>query len=185
MDFANSTTLDSTLLRRSFLSAAGDWPTDPLTVRVRWSRGADFSGSCVYRTQRIYVNLGRHLRYPYALATYCARSRKAWGRYYKPRTFLDLPDGYQLCLFIFAHEFYHWLTRAARRNTSQKESMCDRFATRVLVDQCGCVLRDRHGHALHRQDWDIQDLDRFVMAARSQPRSARPAFDQPAAAART
>lgn len=185
MDFRNSTTLDSELLRQTFLLAVEGGPTERLVVRVRWSRGADFSGTCIYKTQRIYVNLGRHLLYPYALATYCARSRKAWGRYYKPRSFIDLCDGYQVCLFIFAHELFHWLIKAAGRNTAQKESMCDRFAARVLVDQYGCILRDPHGRPLRREDWDIQDLDRFVAATRQARRPTRSFLGEQIAAART
>lgn len=184
MDFRNTTTLNCELLRRTFIVAAEGWPTDRLTVRVRWSRGADFSGTCIYKTHCIYVNLGRHLRYPYALTTYCARSRKAWGRYYKPRSFIDLCDGYQVCLFIFAHEFYHRLIKAAGRNTSQKESMCDRFAARVLVDQYGCTLRDLHGRPLDREEWDIQDLERFVTSARQPLLSVRRLMGAPSSAAR-
>ena len=100
MDFKNTTTLDSNLLRETFESAVAGWPTDPLVVRVRWSRGAEFSGTCVYATHRLYINLGRQLRYPYRMETHCARGRKAWGRYYKPSSFLELCDGYQVCLFI-------------------------------------------------------------------------------------
>ncbi len=169
MDFKNTTTLDSNLLRETFESAVAGWPIDQLVVRVRWSRGAEFSGTCVYATHRLYINLGRHLQYPYRMETHCARGRKAWGRYYKPSSFLELCDGYQVCLFIFAHEYYHWLVKQARRNTSQKESMCDRFAARVLIEDYGCVLRDKKGRPLPRHQWYTQDLDAFVAAAARQP----------------
>ncbi len=166
MDFKNATSLDSTLLSRTFQAAVAGWPTDRLIVRVRWSRGADFSGTCVYDTHRVYINLGRHLRYPYRMQTYCARSRKAFGSYYQPASSLELCDGYQVCLFIFAHEYYHWLIKQAGRNTGQKESMCDRFAARVLVGQYDCRLLDKHGRLLPRAAWDFQDLEGFVAAAR-------------------
>lgn len=169
MDFKNTTTLDSNLLQETFSLAVAGWPADGLVVRVRWSRGADFSGTCIYATHRLYINLGRHLQYPYRMATYCARGRKAWGKYYKPGSFIELCDGYQVCLFIFAHEYYHWLVKQAGRNTAQKESMCDRFAARVLVDDYGCVLRDKHGRELPREQWDTQDLDAFVSRVRRQP----------------
>lgn len=165
MDFGNTTTLNSHLLRETFLSSVDGWPTDRLVVRVRWSRGADFSGTCVYDTSKIYINLGRHLCYPYHMQTYCARSRKAWGHYYKPTSAIELCDGYQVCLFIFLHEYYHWLVKQAGRNTAQKESMCDRFAVRVLVDQYACALRDKHGRPLPRREWDINNLNGFVIAA--------------------
>ncbi len=172
MDFKNTTTLSSPLLHETFSLAVAGWPADRLVVRVRWSRGADFSGTCIYATHRLYINLGRHLRYPYRMATHCARARKAWGKYYKPSSFIELCDGYQVCLFIFAHEYYHWLVKQAGRNTARKESMCDRFAARVLVDDYGCVLRDKHGRPLPREQWDTQNLEAFVGRVRRQPAAA-------------
>jgi hypothetical protein len=184
MDFKSTLSLNADLLRETFLAAVAGWPTGEIVVRVRWSRGADFSGSCVYATHRIHVNLGRHVRYPYQMQTYCARPRKAWGRTYKPISVLELADGYQVCLFIFLHEFYHWLVKKAGRNVSQKESMCDRFATRVLVDDYGCQLRDSGGRALPREHWDFQNLDGFVAAAKRPPRPARAARPRAARQAR-
>jgi hypothetical protein len=113
------------------------------------------------------------------MQTYCARSRQAFGRYYKPATALELADGYQVCLFVFLHEIYHWLVKQAGRNTARKESMCDRFAARTMIDDYGCKLRDRNGQSVPRGEWDIQDLDEFVAAARPTgapaPRPARAA----------
>ncbi len=43
MDFKNTTTLDSNLLRETFESEVCVWATVPLVVRVRWWRGAYFS----------------------------------------------------------------------------------------------------------------------------------------------
>ncbi len=173
MDLGNTTTLDSNLLQETFLAAVAGWPTAELVVRVRWSRGADFSGTCFYDSHRIYINLGRHLQYPYRMATHCARGRKAWGKYYKPSSFIELCDGYQVCLFVFAHEYYHWLVKQSGRNTAQKESMCDRFAARVLIDDYGCTLRDKHGRVLPRPDWETQDLEAFVAAVKRTPAAAQ------------
>src|SRR5260221_4308582 len=39
--FRNRTSLDSARLRRMFLEAIPGWPTDGLSVLVRYSRGAD------------------------------------------------------------------------------------------------------------------------------------------------
>lgn len=174
MDFKNTTSLSSALLKETFLQVTEAWPADRLVVRVRYSRGAEFSGTCIYDTHRIYVNLGRTLRYPYRMETYCARGRKAWGTYYKPGSWIELCDGYQVCLFIFAHEFYHWLIKQAGRNTAQKESMCDRFAAKILLQDYGCELRDAHGKILSPGAWDHQDLLGFVAAARQPEPTAAP-----------
>ncbi len=56
----NSTHLDSRNLERMIRDAVGDWPCDKLKVSVRYSRGAEFSGTCCYTTNHIYVNLGRN-----------------------------------------------------------------------------------------------------------------------------
>ena len=44
--------------------------------------------------------------------------------------------------------------------------MCDRFATRALVDDFGGVVVDSAGRPVRRQDWDFQNLLRFVAAAK-------------------
>ena len=54
--------------------AVSGWAVGSLTVRARYSRGADFSGTCVYSDRKILVNLGRHLRYPYYMGTNLARA---------------------------------------------------------------------------------------------------------------
>jgi len=71
----------------------------------------------------------------------------------------------QLALFIFLHECYHWLLHRAKQNERCKEAMCDRFATRHLVDHCGLSIRDDKGSEPARADWDMQDLDGFVARA--------------------
>ena len=44
----------------------------------------------------------------------------------------------------------------------------------MLVDDYGCVLRDKHGRPLPREQWDTQNLDTFVGRARRQPAAAPP-----------
>ncbi|MHC4092036.1 MAG: hypothetical protein ACYSVY_17505, partial [Planctomycetota bacterium] len=136
-----------------------------------YSRGADFSGTCCYQTRRIYVNLGRHLTYPYRMGTHLARARSNVRCWWKPIYTLELADGYQVVLFVFLHECFHLLIKRARRNTRQKESMCDRFAARALVDSHGAVVLDEHGRSVARETWDFQDLDRFVAPARRRARA--------------
>lgn len=149
-----------------FLSAVEGWPHDGLAVSVRYSRGAEFSGTCYYETDRIFVNLGRKNRYPYQLLTNIARPRSNRTHWWRELFALELSDSYELVLFVFLHEFYHRLVKRARRNVRQKEARCDRFATRVLVDRYGAVVRDSSGKPASRDSWDFQDLDGFVAAAR-------------------
>lgn len=169
MKFSNRTLLDSARLEALFRRFAGKWPLDGLDVRVRYTRSSPFSGLCCYRTGRININIGRGVKYPYALATHVARARSEPGLWWRPIYLVNVQDGYQLALFIFMHELYHWLIKKARRNTRQKEGRCDRFALRALVEAFGLEVVDKHGRAAPREDWDFQDLDGFV--ARAQPRS--------------
>ncbi|MFQ5489828.1 MAG: hypothetical protein ACE5GE_03820 [Phycisphaerae bacterium] len=141
------------------------WRLDGLRVFVRYSRGAEFSGTCVYKNPRIYVNLGRHLQYPYVMDTYLARAQSDARTWWKPSLSIELADAYQLVLFVFLHECYHLLVKRARRNTRQKESMCDRFAARHLVDRYAAPVRDAFGQQPPRAEWDFQHLDAFVAAA--------------------
>lgn len=166
LDFRNTTDLNDDMLCAMCRSVLAGWATGAVTVRVRYSRGADFSGSCYYNEGHIYVNLGRHLQYPYVMGTNIARGRTV-GRYWsKPIYTVELADGYQLVLFVLLHELYHLLVKRARRNLRQKESMCDRFATRYLVDHCGAVVRDERRREVSRSAWDFQDVESFVAAAR-------------------
>ncbi len=167
MQFHNRTELDTDRLRDMCLSAVSGWRLRNLRVFVRYSRGADFSGTCYFRRATIYVNLGRHVQFPYQMGTLVARAVTSGNRWWRPRMTIDLADAYQLALFVFLHETYHWLIHVARRNRRQKEAMCDRFATRVLLDRYGTTLRDRYGRVVPRDAWDFQDLDGFVAAARS------------------
>lgn len=149
-----------------FSEAVSEWPHDGAQVFVRYSRGSDFSGTCYYDSDRIFVNLGRHNQYPYALKINVARPQSNRTHWWRELYTLHVESAEQLALFIFLHEFYHRLVKRARRNVRQKEARCDRFATRVLVDQYGLVVRDSHGRLVPRENWDFQDLDGFVAAAR-------------------
>ena len=164
--FANTTDLSDGPLLAMCREAAAAWSVGRIHVRVRYSRGADFSGTCFYGERRVYINLGRHLSYPYLMGTHLARSKTLERYWYKPIYNLRLTDGYQVVLFVFLHELYHLLVRKARRNTRQKESMCDRFAARYLVDRYGASVHDRRGRSVSREAWDFQDVDGFVVAAR-------------------
>ena len=172
--FHNATDLDGGRLERMCLDAVAGWRLDGVEARVRYSRGADYSGTCCYQSRRLYVNLGRHLTYPYRMDTHLARARSNARRWWKPVCTLELVDGYQVVLFVFLHECFHFLIKRARRNTRQKESMCDRFAARVLVDRYGAAVRDEQGRPVARQAWDFQDLEGFVASARRPAGSPRP-----------
>lgn len=163
--FRNLTSLDTDRLLQMIREAAGEWPLHGLDVTIRDSRSSDFSGTCFYKTGRIYVNVGRHVSYPYPLKTYLARARSSRGRWWREIYSIVVQDPYQLVLFVFMHELYHWLVRQARRNTRQKEARCDRFAARALVDRHGLVVIDSHASPVARNEWDFQDLDGFVAAA--------------------
>ncbi|MFQ5495790.1 MAG: hypothetical protein ACE5EX_10465 [Phycisphaerae bacterium] len=172
LDLHNSTDLDDRRLARLAAEGIAGWAVGTLTVRVRYSRSADFSGTCFYADRRIYVNLGRHLVYPYRLATHLARAATIGRSWYKPAYVIEIADAYQLVAFVFMHELYHLLVKRARRNTRQKESMCDRFAARFVVDRFGLGVFDPVGRPVPRGEWDFQDLERFVDAARD--RRVRP-----------
>jgi hypothetical protein len=174
MDFRNSTELDDTRLHELFLLHTVPYRHDKLTVRVRDSRGADFSGACYYRSARLLINLGRHNRYPYALATHVARAESSRTHWWRELYQLTLADAYQLALFIYLHELYHFLVRAAGRNPRRKESLCDRFATRVLVDCYGCPLRTSTGRPAPRGSWDFSDVTGFVRTAPRSPQMELP-----------
>lgn len=165
MDFRNSTDLDSARLERLLLRHTLPYRHDKLRVRVRNSRGADFSGTCYYTEARIFVNLGQHVVYPYRLGTHIAKSQSNRTHWWRETYRLVVHDGYQLCLFVYLHELFHYLVKAAGRNPRQKESMCDRFATRALVDHFGCPVIDTRGRAVPRERWDFQDLRRFIARA--------------------
>ena len=166
MILRNTTCLDSALLGRMISESVAGWRHDDLCVLIRYSRKAVFSGTCYYRPPRIYVNLGRANQYPLSVATHVARpasNRRFWWReVYR----VELADASQLALFIFLHEFFHYLVKRAGRNVRQKEARCDRFALRAMVDRFGSLVIDSKGRPVPRETWDFQDLDGFVAAAR-------------------
>lgn len=166
IEFRNSTALSDTRLLTLCEEAITGWAVGTVALRVRYSRGADFSGTCFYSDRKIHVNLGRHLAYPYQMKTDVARTKTIGRRWYKPLYSLELANAYQVVLFVFMHELYHLLVKRAKRNTRQKESMCDRFAARFLVDRFGVKVRGANGQPIPRGAWDFQDLEGFVAAAR-------------------
>ena len=103
---------------------------------------------------------------PSSRRTHIARSCTIGRRWYKPIYTVDLRDGGEVVLFVFMHELYHLLVKRARRNTRQKESMCDRFAARYVVERFGAVVRDEKGQLVPRDAWDFQDVEGFVKDAR-------------------
>lgn len=172
MNFRNDTDLQTDRLLEMIRPCIDGWQHDEVAAAVRYSRGAEFSGSCRYVPPRIYVNIGRHNRYPYLLKTHIAPARSNDRCWWRELYTLELADAYQLAFFIFLHEFYHWLIRKARRNGRQKEGRCDRFAAQALVDRYGATVRDSAGRPVERSNWDFQDLEGFVARAR-QPRARR------------
>ena len=165
MDFGNSTDLDGARLERRFERHVWPYRHDRLRVRVRYSRGAPFSGTCYYADECIYVNLGRDNAYPYRVGTHIARSQSNRTHWWRETYELVLADGYELALFVFLHEFYHYLVKAAGRNPRRKEAKCDRFACRVLVDHYGAAILDARGRPVPQENWDFQDVYAFVAAA--------------------
>jgi len=172
MILRNTTSLDTSALLGLFCRHAAEWEHDGLRVFVRHTRTAPFSGMCYYREGRILLNIGRAVVFPYRLSTCIARAESDARSWWREAYTIDVPDAERLALFVFLHEFYHWLVYRARRNPRQKESRCDRFAVRALVDEHGSVVRDRRGRPVPRDAWDFQDLDGFVGRARRVPRAA-------------
>ena len=175
MELRNTTSLDTDRLSAMFHRHAEPWPSNRLKVGVRYSRGAEFSGTCYYAHHQIYVNLGRQNGYPYDVRTHIARAQSDRRYWWKEIYAVEAADAYQLALFVFLHEYFHWLIKRARRNTRQKESMCDRFATRALVDGYGAAVKDESGQHVPRAAWDFQDLERFLAGALPKRRVRRAA----------
>jgi hypothetical protein len=165
MDFRNSTDLDDARLYAMFLRHTLPYRHDRLSVRVRYSRGADFSGTCYYREGRILVNVGRKNRYPYVMDTNIAKAQTTRTGWRRELYNITLADGEQLALFVYLHELFHYLVKLAKRSPRRKEAMCDRFAARALADHYGCPIRTSTGHLAPREMWDFKDLNAFVSAA--------------------
>lgn len=174
MDFHNSTDLDDTRLYAMFLRHTSPYRHDRLTVRVRYSRGADFSGTCYYREARILVNIGQHNRYPYTMDTNIAKAHSTRNGWRRELYSVTLADAEQLALFVYLHELFHYLVKRAGRSPRRKEAMCDRFATQVLVDRYGCPVRRNSGRSVSRESWDFKDLNAFIAAAPREPQMRLP-----------
>ena len=166
MILRNTTSLETSGLLALFCRHTSEFDHEGLRVFVRHSRTAPFSGLCYYREGRILLNIGRAVVYPYRVTTCIARAESDSRSWWRELYTVDVIDAERLALFVFLHEFYHWLVFRARRNPRQKESRCDRFAVRALVDHYGAAVRDRHGRVVERDTWDFQDLDGFVWRAR-------------------
>jgi hypothetical protein len=173
MQLYNATRLGTERLASLLGRYVDGWDHRGLKVYVRYSRGADFSGTCRYDRARIYVNVGRHVTYPYRITTHLARARSNARVWWKPLYHVAVADAYQLVLFGFLHELYHWLVKKAGRNPHQKESMCDRFAAGRLVEDWGSRVLDERGRPVARETWCFQDLESFVAAARAEPGTGR------------
>ena len=169
MILCNRTELDTVQLESLLRRHIEGWPQDGVRVLVRYSRSADFSGACYYNSGRLFINIGRHVRYPYRIAARIAPA-KTRGRYwFRQSCHVVVADAEQLVLYVFLHEFYHWLIKLAGRNLRQKEAMCDRFAAGVLVDHHGAAVVDAKGNPVPRETWDWQDLEGFVRRAAVDP----------------
>ncbi len=173
IEFHNTTTLSSQTLERLCNECIEGWNVGSILLRIRDSRGADFSGTCFYDQRKIYINIGKHLVYPYAMNTHLACAVTIGRRWFKPIYVINIENGIQLAMFIFMHELYHLLVRRARRNPRQKESRCDRFAARYLVDRFGVTVVTSKGKPVAREQWDFQDVNGFVAVTRRKTRAAR------------
>lgn len=177
MQYRNSTALDSDRLQALLLEHTAPYRHAELRVHVRYSRSAAFSGTCFFREARILVNLGRANRYPFTLAVNVAKAESTRYGWRRELLQLTVADGYHLALFVYLHELFHHLVAVAGRAPRRKEAMCDRFATRILVDRCGAKLTDAQGAAVARGFWDFKDLGEFVFAAAQPARRANPGAD--------
>ena len=167
MDIINNTDLDTRRIEAMFSRATAAWPAPNLKVTLRYSRGAKYSGTFASDPSRIYVNIGRTNRYPLKIETAVARAKSSQNCWWKPLYHINVQNAYQLALFVFLHEFYHYLIYRAKRNSRQKESMCDRFAVKYLVEHCRIKVVDTTGLPVKRSTWLFQNLDKFVLTQRT------------------
>jgi hypothetical protein len=100
------------------------------------------------------------------MGTNIAKAVSNKRQWWRPIYTMDMADPYQLVLFIFLHECFHLLVKRSARNPRRKESMCDRFAARVLVDQYNVAILDDKQQPVPRPAWDFQDIERFIARAR-------------------
>jgi hypothetical protein len=162
MEIINHTEFDARRIEVMFLRATQQWAAPKLRVTVRYSRGAIYSGTFASNPPRIFVNLHPRNRYPLRIETGIARAKSFGRSWWKPSYHVKAENPYQLALFVFMHEFYHYLIHRARRNSHRKEAMCDRFAVRYLNNHCRLAVYDSSGNPIARTGWLFQDLDGFV-----------------------
>jgi hypothetical protein len=163
MEIVNHTELDTRRIEAMFLRATSQWAAQTLKVTVRYSRGAIYSGTFASNPCRIYINIGRRNRYPLRIETGIARAKSLGTAWWKPSYHIKAENAYQLALFVFLHEVYHYLIYRSRRNGHRKEAMCDRFAVRYLNDHCRLTVFDTDSRPVPKPAWLFQDLDAFVM----------------------
>jgi len=162
MEIINKTELDSRRIEAMFLKASAGWQAPSIKVVVRYSRGAVYSGTFASHPLRFYVNISRTNRYPLRVETGIAKSKSCGQTWWKPSYFIRTENAYQLALFVFLHEFYHYLIHRSQRNGHRKEGMCDRFAVRYLNQRCRLTVYDANGRPVPKAMWLFQDLDEFV-----------------------
>jgi hypothetical protein len=162
MEIINNTKLDTGRIEAMFLRATEQWVAPSLKVTVRYSRGAVYSGTFASKFPRIYINLLDRNRYPLRIETGIAKAHSLGEAWWKPSYHITAENDYQVALFVFLHEFYHYLIHRARRNSHRKEAMCDRFAVRYLFNHCRLTVFDSAGNPVPRNTWLFQDLDAFV-----------------------
>lgn len=163
MEIINHTDLDTRRIEAMFLRATSMWSAQTLKVTVRYSRGAVYSGTFASNPSRIYINISRKNRYPLKIETSIARARTVGSSWWKPSYHIKSENAYQVALFVFLHEMYHYLIYRSRRNGHRKEAMCDRFAVRYLNEHCRLTVFDQENNPVPKSAWLFQDLDAFVM----------------------
>lgn len=166
MQFRNDTLLKTERLRELVLRHTLPYPHGGLQVHIRPSRKAAFSGTCYYLEGRIFVNIGPQNRYPYRFATLLAKAQSHTCGWWREAYYITVANAYELSLFVYLHELFHYLVKLAERSPKRKEGMCDRFAALVLADEYGCPVTRGDGSAAPRDNWDFQDLHAFVAKAR-------------------
>jgi hypothetical protein len=162
MQISNKTELETRRLQNMFLLATDGWQAPELKVSVRYSQGAIYSGTFASPPSRIFVNLGRENQYPMKIETGIAKAWNCGLSWWKPSYYIEVENEYQLALFVFLHEFYHYLIHQASRNGLRKEAMCDRFAVRYLNEHCRLTVYDVNHQPVPESAWLFQDLDGFV-----------------------
>jgi hypothetical protein len=126
LQFRNDTALDTDRLTALIIRHTAPYPHLGLQVTIRDSRKAPFSGTCFYLEGRIFVNIGRHNRYPYRFATLLAKAQSANGRWWREAYFITVADAYQLALsFICTNCFTTWSSSPDEARNAKKACATD------------------------------------------------------------